>query len=730
MKSRAGDVLYIVMPAYNEGENIERVVTSWIDKLKYGTKESRLVVADSGSKDDTHKILLKLQKKFSQLDILKTTSQYHGPKVTALYKYAIKNGADFVFQTDSDGQTDPDEFEGFWKKRHDYSGVLGNRKNRGDGKGRTFVEKVVCFLLRVFFGVRVKDANAPFRLMRGELLKKYLGKIPDSYDLPNIMLTAYFVHFKENITFREIKFAQRAAGKNSINFGKIFRIGFTSLRDFWRFRKDMYRGDNDLKKKIVVMGVFALIAGILIMISPEFPWNGGMEMTDSSVFLTVGRQMKAGEMPYLDTFDHKGPLLYIINFFGVLINETKGIFVFEFLAILMTLWFMFKIFRLKNDNVWLSLIMTLVLFTPFVNLYFSEGGNLTEQYAMPFITFSLYVFLRYFLEGRVSSLKTFFVGVGLASVLMMRANMAGVWVVFGVMILAKCLVKKEFKELWRYIKWLAIGMMCVIVPMVIWLIVNGAFDAFVDVYIRFNLAYTNTAEDDMLPAILRFTMDDVMVVLSLCLTGILVVTQKRSRFLMVTYALSYGFCILVACMGGRLYPHYGMVLVPYVVFPFAIFCNKLGKGENGRVLIEFAVLFLISLTFTSWKEVASREIDAINKELKNGELIGATSKICEYVDEYTDTNDRISVYGNWNFVYLRCNRLPVSRYSYQFLLYKVRPTTMDEYLEDIEKNKPKVFVIQGLYDGENIREFLKERDYTEKWRDEKTGARVYILNGV
>ena len=117
-KGRVGDVLYVVMPAYNEEDNIEQVVTDWIKVLKYGSKESRLVVADSGSKDKTHDILLKLKKKFSQLEILCKTNQYHGPKVIALYKYAIEKGADYIFQTDSDGQTDPAEFEGFWRERN------------------------------------------------------------------------------------------------------------------------------------------------------------------------------------------------------------------------------------------------------------------------------------------------------------------------------------------------------------------------------------------------------------------------------------------------------------------------------------------------------------------------------------------------------------------------------------------------------------------------------------
>lgn len=154
------DSLYVVMPAYNEEANIESVVRQWYPVLAGKAENSRLVIADSGSSDKTHEVLTNLQKEFPQLEILPDTNRYHGPKVIALYDLAIKRGIDYVFQTDSDGQTNPDEFGNFWQKREQFDGIFGNRTVRGDGKSRAFVEKVVCFLLRLYFGVKVSYANA------------------------------------------------------------------------------------------------------------------------------------------------------------------------------------------------------------------------------------------------------------------------------------------------------------------------------------------------------------------------------------------------------------------------------------------------------------------------------------------------------------------------------------------------------------------------------------------
>lgn len=233
------DSLFVVMPAYNEEENIEAVIKQWYPLLEGKSEDSRLVIADSGSLDRTHEIIMELKQKYSRIECISNTRTQHGPKVIALYDYAIKQGADYIFQTDSDGQTDPGEFQKFWNLRRKYDAVLGFRPVRGDGKSRAFIEQVVCFLLKIYFNVLVPDANAPFRLMKTDLVKKHLYKLPSDYNLPNIMMTTYFAYYKENITFRKISFKPRQGGVNSINIVKIVKIGWKALNDFRVLKKNM-----------------------------------------------------------------------------------------------------------------------------------------------------------------------------------------------------------------------------------------------------------------------------------------------------------------------------------------------------------------------------------------------------------------------------------------------------------------------------------------------------------
>ena len=233
------ETLYIVMPTYNEEANIRNVVAEWYPILENAGENSRLVVSDGGSKDKTLDILNELKKEFPKLVVIPKPGTDHGTKVILLYKYAIEKGADWIFQTDSDGQTLPSEFEEFWKLRKKYDIIMGNRKKRGDGAGRKLVENVLRVYLKLFFGVMVPDANAPFRLMKADIVNKYIDLMPSNFNLPNAILAACFSRYKEKVTYRVVTFQPRQGGKNYMNVKRIFNIGKESIGNFAKIKKNL-----------------------------------------------------------------------------------------------------------------------------------------------------------------------------------------------------------------------------------------------------------------------------------------------------------------------------------------------------------------------------------------------------------------------------------------------------------------------------------------------------------
>lgn len=235
------DCLYIVVPAYNESENIKNLVDDWYPVVERhdGKGRSRLVVINDGSRDNTYEILEELAKERPFLHPLTKPNGGHGPTVLYGYRYALQQGADYIFQTDSDGQTNPDEFEAFWSERKNYDAVFGNRTVRGDGNDRAFVEKTLCRILKHYFGVTIPDSNAPFRLMTAAYLREYLPKMPEDYNLPNVMLTTFGIYYHRKVRFIPITFKPRQGGTNSINVKKITKIGWQALKDFKAIRRKM-----------------------------------------------------------------------------------------------------------------------------------------------------------------------------------------------------------------------------------------------------------------------------------------------------------------------------------------------------------------------------------------------------------------------------------------------------------------------------------------------------------
>lgn len=231
------DNLYIIIPAYNEEENIEEVVKDWIGVVDKIGNSSKLVIVNDGSKDNTEKKLLSLKKKHANLEVITKENSGHGGTVLFGYNYVLKKNANYIFQTDSDGQTIADEFWPFWEQRKDYAVIIGSRKNREDGASRVFVTKVLKFILFLIFHVKVEDANTPFRLMSKKVLKKYIKSVPDNFNLSNVLLSVLFVYNKEKIKFIPITFRPRQGGVNSINMKKISKIGIQAVKDFRKIKK-------------------------------------------------------------------------------------------------------------------------------------------------------------------------------------------------------------------------------------------------------------------------------------------------------------------------------------------------------------------------------------------------------------------------------------------------------------------------------------------------------------
>lgn len=237
------DKLYIVIPAYNERETIRDIVEQWYPIIEGGV-ESRLVIVNDGSKDDTYEIMKECASTRPQFIPLTKKNSGHGATVLYAYQYALEHGADFIFQTDSDGQTVPEEFWEFWKLRNDYDLVIGYRKGRQDGVSRIAVTKILKLTIKLCFGVTVLDANTPFRLMKAGTLKENIKLVPADFNLSNVILSVIYAKKGQKTKYIPITFKPRQGGTNSINLKDIFGIGMRAVRDFREINRTLKREEK------------------------------------------------------------------------------------------------------------------------------------------------------------------------------------------------------------------------------------------------------------------------------------------------------------------------------------------------------------------------------------------------------------------------------------------------------------------------------------------------------
>ena len=236
------DTLYLIMPAYNEEVNIEKVIDDWYPVVEKTGENSRFVVVDDGSKDSTYEIMKRAAGERPQLIPLTKANKGHGATVLYGYYYALEQGADYIFQTDSDGQTNPEEFWEFWKQREQYDMLIGHRCHREDGASRVFVTKVLKLVIRLCFGVSVTDANTPFRLMKAETLREQIGQIPEDFNLSNVLLSVIYAKKGLKVRYLPISFRQRQGGVNSINLRRIAGIGWQAVKDFRSINRALKKG--------------------------------------------------------------------------------------------------------------------------------------------------------------------------------------------------------------------------------------------------------------------------------------------------------------------------------------------------------------------------------------------------------------------------------------------------------------------------------------------------------
>lgn len=231
------DTLFMVMPVYNEEGVIRETILEWAKAFDALKIRYTILAINDGSRDGTKAMLTDMAAATAYLKVIHKENEGHGATILKGYESAIKSEAEWIFQTDSDAQFFPEDFARLWEMRGDGDFLLGFREKRHDPASRLIITSILRSVIRLSWGVKVHDANCPFRLMRKSALGKILSLIPEGVFAPNIFL-AGLAAAKKDIRFKEvaIRHKERTSGKCSIRHVKLLKCAVRSWAEIMRFR--------------------------------------------------------------------------------------------------------------------------------------------------------------------------------------------------------------------------------------------------------------------------------------------------------------------------------------------------------------------------------------------------------------------------------------------------------------------------------------------------------------
>ncbi len=205
--------ILIIIPAYNESQNIEKVVDNIADNYP---QYDYLVINDCSS-DNTEEILKKRGYNYISLPV----NLGIGGGVQSGYIYAAQNDYDIAVQLDGDGQHDPAYIEKLVRpildKETDVS--IGSRFINKEGFQTSFMRRmgigIIKFVIKVCCGIDVTDTTSGFRASNKQATSFFSQHYANDYPEPEAIVEASLNGFK--ITEIPVVMRERAGGVSSIN---------------------------------------------------------------------------------------------------------------------------------------------------------------------------------------------------------------------------------------------------------------------------------------------------------------------------------------------------------------------------------------------------------------------------------------------------------------------------------------------------------------------------------
>jgi len=232
--------VWLVLPTYNEAENLALITRAALDALP---AKARILIVDDSSPDGTGAIADGLALNEDRIEVLhRVAREGLGPAYLAGFEYALRSGARFLCQMDADFSHDPRALPALLDGLADADVVLGSRYVSGGsvagwGALRRLISRAGSKYSQFVLRLPIQDPTGGFKAFRGEVLKELsAGEIAAQGYVFQIEMTYRAWKRGYRISELPITFRERQAGKSKMSIGIALEATWRVPLLRWRLR--------------------------------------------------------------------------------------------------------------------------------------------------------------------------------------------------------------------------------------------------------------------------------------------------------------------------------------------------------------------------------------------------------------------------------------------------------------------------------------------------------------
>jgi glycosyltransferase involved in cell wall biosynthesis len=232
-----------MFPAYNDGGTIASMVVAALVTVRDLTDDYEVLVVNDGSADYTGEVLDELARVYAPHVRIVHHPQNRG------YGGALRSGfaaatKEWLFYTDGDAQYDPHELRLLVAAmRDDVDMVNGYKIERNDPLHRIIIGRLYQFGVKKMFGLRLRDVDCDFRLMRRAILETVRLEANTGVICVELMSKVQYAGFR--LAEVPVHHFHRAYGKSQFfNWRRVLRTLAALAQLWWRVRRPLLLGQD------------------------------------------------------------------------------------------------------------------------------------------------------------------------------------------------------------------------------------------------------------------------------------------------------------------------------------------------------------------------------------------------------------------------------------------------------------------------------------------------------